>query len=159
MTKFCLLSDQPAPRASALARLAVWSGFAVCCALALQACTKKADAVAAPQVKHSSMTDVGNGINRITLSSEAVQRLRLEFATPAKSGEQLMLPYKALLYDVNGKEWAYVSESPTTFKRMALKVSTVEGDTVLYTEGPQPQQQVVTWGAAMLFGIEFGIGK
>ena len=146
-------------RPARVASASVCIGVALACLLGLQSCAKKPDASHAVAVKHSTVTAVGDGINRITLSSEAVKRLRLEFATPAKKGEQLTLPYKTLLYDPNGKEWAYVSESDTTFKRVALKVSNIDGDTVVYTEGPQPPQQVVTWGAAELFGIEFGIGK
>ena len=159
MTKLGWSREQSAQRASALARLAVCSSLALSCAWVLQACGKKTDTGHATPVTHASLADAGNGISRITLSSEAAQRLRLEFASPIKSGEGLTLPYKAMLYDTHGKSWAYVSETPTTFKRMALQVSTVDGDTVVYTEGPQPQQQVVTWGAAMLYGIEFGIGK
>ena len=127
--------------------------------LALHGCSGKSEASRSPAPKHAAVVDVGEGISRITLSTEAVKRLRLEFVSPTKHGEKLTLPYKAMLYDANGKEWVYVSESPTTFKRMAMTVSTVDGDTVHYTAGPQPEQQVVTWGAAELFGIEFGVGK
>ena len=146
-------------RPARVVSVSVCIGVALACSLGLQSCAKKADASHATAVKHSTVTAGAEGISRITLSSEAVKRLRLEFVTPTKKGEQMTLPYKSLLYDPNGKEWAYVSESDTTFKRMALKVSTIDGDTVIYTEGPQPSQQVVTWGAAELFGIEFGIGK
>lgn len=156
----CLLLAERGPwRVGAVLRVLAVTGSALVMLLALQGCTKKADANHAAPVKHADLTKLDGGINRITLSAEAVKRLRLEFVTPVKAGEQLTLPYKALLYDPTGKEWSYVSETPTTFKRMALKVSNIDGETVHYTDGPQPTQQVVTWGAAQLFGIEFGIGK
>ena len=55
-------------------------------------------------IKHSSMTPEGEGINRITLSELATQRLRFEYAEAKKSGDRMSLPYTTLLYDPNGKE-------------------------------------------------------
>lgn len=127
-------------------------------ACTLQACSKPGGGHAAA-VKHSSMVAEGDGIHRITLSDEAAKRLRLEFAQPMKGGDHMTLPYTTLLYDPKGKEWVYVSLSPTTFKRAALKVKAIEGDTVHYTEGPAEGTRIVTWGAVQLSGIEYGIGK
>ena len=50
------------------------------------------------------MTPEGEGINRITLSELATQRLRFEYAEAKKSGDRMSLPYTTLLYDPNGKE-------------------------------------------------------
>lgn len=128
-------------------------------ACTLVGCSKSGGAGHAAPVKHSSMVDEGDGIHRITLSEEAARRLRLEFAHAKKQGDQMTLPYTTLLYDPNGKEWVYVSLSPTTFKRAALKVTSIDGETVHYTEGPAEGTKIVTWGAVQLSGIEYGIGK
>ena len=126
---------------------------------ALQACSKAADGTHAVAVKHSSMTPEGEGIQRITLSDLAVKRLRFEYAEAKKSGDRMSLPYNTLLYDPKGKEWVYVGLSPNSFKRAALKVAAIDGDTVYYTEGPAEGTKVVTWGVVELSGIEYGIGK
>ena len=125
----------------------------------LQGCSKAGSSGHAPAVKHSSMVAEGDGIHRITLSEEAARRLRFEFAHAKKEGDHMSLPYTTLLYDPNGKEWVYVSLSPTTFKRAALKVTAIDGDTVHYSEGPADGTKIVTWGAVELSGIEYGIGK
>lgn len=128
-------------------------------ACALQACSKAASGSHATAVKHATMTPEGEGIQRITLSELATQRLRFEYAQAKKSGDRMSLPYNTLLYDPNGKEWVYVSLTPTSFKRAALTVAAIDGDTVYYTEGPADGTKVVTWGAVELSGIEYGIGK
>ena len=126
---------------------------------ALQACSKAGGDTHAAAIKHSSMTPEGEGINRITLSELATQRLRFEYAEAKKSGDRMSLPYTTLLYDPHGKEWVYVSLGPTSFKRAALKVAAIDGEVVYYTEGPAEGTKVVTWGAVELSGIEYGIGK
>ena len=131
----------------------------VALACTLQGCSKANNGGHAAAVKHSSMVPEGEGIQRITLSEEAAKRLRFEFAEAKKEGDHLSLPYTTLLYDPHGKEWVYVSLSPTTFKRAALKVTAIDGDTVHYTEGPADGTKIVTWGAVELSGIEYGIGK
>ncbi len=128
-------------------------------ACTLQGCSKATSGGHAAAVKHSSMVAEGDGIHRITLSEEAARRLRLEFAHAKKEGDHMILPYTTLLYDPNGKEWVYVSLSPTTFKRATLKVTSIDGETVHYTEGPAEGTKIVTWGAVELSGIEYGIGK
>lgn len=128
-------------------------------ACALQACSKAGSSSHAAAVKHSSMTPEGDGINRITLSELAVQRLRFEYVEAKQSGDRMSLPYNTLLYDPMGKEWVYVGLTPTSFKRASLKVAAIDGDTVYYTEGPAEGTKVVTWGAVELSGIEYGIGK
>ena len=129
-------------------------------ACTLQGCSK-ADSGGghATPVKHSSMVPEADGIQRITLSEEAAKRLRFEFAEAKKEGDHMSLPYTTLLYDPQGKEWVYVSLSPTVFKRAPLKVQAIDGDTVHYAEGPAEGTKIVTWGAVELSGIEYGIGK
>ena len=128
-------------------------------ACALQACSKTADGAHAAPVKHATVIPEGDGINRITLSELATQRLRFEYAEAKKSGDRMSLPYNTLLYDPKGQEWVYIGLTPTSFKRAALKVAAIDGDTVYYTEGPAEGSKVVTWGAVELSGIEYGIGK
>ena len=58
-----------------------------------------------------------------------------------------------------GIAWWLTTRVRITPKRVPLKVSAIEADTVYYTEGPADGTQVVTWGAVELSGIEFGMGK
>jgi len=73
--------------------------------------------------------------------------------------ESLVAPHAAILYDINGGTWVYESlgEQVYTFRR--VQVSRVAGDRAVLASGPKPGTQVVTDGAAELFGTEFGVGK
>jgi hypothetical protein len=104
----------------------------------------------------------GTGLQRLTLSARAAERLGVE--TSAVKQEQvggatrLVVPYGALLYDAKGQAWTYENLEGRTFMRHAITVEVIDGDRAVLTEGPTPGQQVVTVGAAELYGVETGVG-
>lgn len=72
------------------------------------------------------------------------------------SGEHLVVPTGAILYDINGGSWVYVRTEPRVYRRVRVLVDmAVDGKTVL-AEGPEPGTEVVVDGAAEIFGVEFG---
>jgi len=80
--------------------------------------------------------------------------LQLDGAAPA-----LVVPRAAILVDVQGGRWVYVRRQPRTFARHAVQVAWVDGDDAVLERGPAAGTEVVTLGAAELFGAEFGQGK
>ena len=100
-----------------------------------------------------------DGLKRITLRDIETKRLGIEFEQVTKTGERLTIPYKALLYDPTGREWAFTSPEANVYIRAALKVETIVGDKVYLAQGPAIGTRLVTAGAAELYGIEFGIGR
>ena len=100
-----------------------------------------------------------SGIKRITLKDIETKRLGIEFAEVTMSGERLTMPYNALLYDPSGGEWAFASAEKNVYARTALKVEAIEGGKVYLAKGPAVGTKLVTYGAAELYGIEFGVGK
>lgn len=83
---------------------------------------------------------------------------RVEVTLPLRgSGQQLVVPSAAVLYDVYGGTWVYVRTKPLNYQRVRLQVdySTDKGLAVL-SSGPEPGVEVVVNGAAEIFGIEFG---
>jgi len=73
--------------------------------------------------------------------------------------ESLVVPWAAVLHDVHGGQWVYENTGPQTFVRRRVQVARVAGAEAVLASGPKPGAQVVTDGAAELFGTEFGAGK
>ena len=73
--------------------------------------------------------------------------------------ESLVVPYAAVLYDLNGGGWVYESMGKHVYARRRVVVDHVVGAEAVLARGPKPGTKVVTDGAAELFGTEFGGGK
>jgi len=83
---------------------------------------------------------------------------RVEVSAPTnEQREELVVPYAALLYDINGGEWVYERTAPNVFARRRVQVRAIVGDTVVLARGPEAGVEIVTQGVAELFGTEFGV--
>lgn len=71
---------------------------------------------------------------------------------------QKVVPYSAVLYDVDGNTWVYKSPEPFTFVRHQVEVDYIEGDVAVLLDGPATGSEVVTVGVAELLGTEYKIG-
>jgi hypothetical protein len=97
----------------------------------------------------------GSDVSRITLVESAVTRLALE---TVEIGPDLVIPYGALLYDEKGQAWTYTSPEPLVYVREPVEVDRIEDERVALASGPAPGTEVVTVGAAELYGVEVGVG-
>ncbi|MBQ1561798.1 MULTISPECIES: efflux RND transporter periplasmic adaptor subunit [Alphaproteobacteria] len=70
--------------------------------------------------------------------------------------EGLSVPSAAILRDVYGGEWVYQRTAPNTFVRQRVEVASENDGRALLSRGLTVGAQVVTGGAAELFGTEFG---
>lgn len=68
----------------------------------------------------------------------------------------LSVPSAAILRDIHGGEWVYQKTAPDTFVRQRVEVASESGGRALLARGLSAGAQVVTDGAAELFGTEFG---
>lgn len=73
--------------------------------------------------------------------------------------ECLQAPWKSILYDIHGGAWVYKQVEPLVYSRQRVIVDRVSGDVACLAEEVAPGTEVVTAGAAELFGTEFGGGK
>ncbi len=100
---------------------------------------------------------------RITLTEMASRRLSLQTApiSEAQVGGRMqkVVPYAAVLYGLNGETWLYASPEPLVFARQPITVGDIEGDVAVLLDGPPVGTQVVTAGAAELFGVESGLDE
>jgi hypothetical protein len=101
----------------------------------------------------------GTDMSRVILTEEAADRLDIQ--TDAVTQEELdgaehtVIPYSAVLYDVEGQAFAYTSPEPFTYVRAPLEIDKIDGDVAVLTAGPAVGTAVVTVGAAELYGAEF----
>jgi hypothetical protein len=73
--------------------------------------------------------------------------------------QRKVVPYGAVLYDVDGKTWVYTNPEPLVFVRHPVSIDYIEGDLAVLLEGPPVDTEVVMVGVAELFGAETGVGK
>lgn len=85
---------------------------------------------------------------------------RVEVELPLREPEAArVVPWSAVLYDVDGGAWVYEATAPHVFVRRRVQVRRVEGDLAVLAGGPGTGAEVVSQGAAELFGTELGNGK
>jgi RND family efflux transporter MFP subunit len=86
---------------------------------------------------------------------------RVGVTLPLRGEDQtLAIPRAALIRDIHGDVWVYVNTAPHTYSRRRVSIDRIVGDFAALAGGSlKPGAQVVTDGAAELFGTEFGGGK
>lgn len=108
----------------------------------------------------------GEAISKLTLTEKAMERLDVQ-TTPVREGKvegeengapRPFVPYSAIMYVAQGDTFVYTSPEPRTFIRHPIEVDYIKGDVAVLKNGPPPGTQVVSVGAAELFGTEFGVG-
>ena len=77
----------------------------------------------------------------------------------ATEDEARVLPWSAVVHDINGGAWVYERTAPQTFVRRRVQVRFVEDDQAVLDQGPAAGAEIVKQGAMELFGGEFGFGK
>jgi hypothetical protein len=131
--------------------------------LPLAACTRGESEESAAGGEEPAMIEPveGTDLSRITLTSKAAERIGVQTAVVRSEEDaeisMTVMPYSALVYDTEGRAWAYTSSDPLTFVRAPLTVERIEGDEVFLHEGPPAGTAVVTVGAAELYGTELGV--
>ncbi|UCE02824.1 MAG: hypothetical protein JSW67_01055 [Candidatus Latescibacterota bacterium] len=111
----------------------------------------------------------GSELKKVTFTADAAERVGLELdavkemQVPPKrkaSGKVLrkVVPYASILYTPDGREWVYTSPENLTYVRHEIKIVYIDGDIAVLSEGPAAGTQVVTIGAAEVYGAEFEVG-
>jgi multidrug efflux pump subunit AcrA (membrane-fusion protein) len=96
-------------------------------------------------------------LQRVTFTEEGARRVDLQTAAVRRSGKHKVVPYAALLYDPEGKTYVYTSPKPLEYLREEVKVDRIEGQRVLVSRGPPAGTEVVTVGAAEVYGTELEV--
>jgi hypothetical protein len=133
-------------------------------ALNVAACAETKAANAPSKIEPAQVEKIeGTELNRVTLTEKAAQRLDIQTASVSEEqvdgAQQLAVPYSAVIYDLEGATWIYISPAPLTYVREPITVDHIEGDTAFLAEGPAAGTEVVTVGVPELYGADTGIGK
>jgi hypothetical protein len=100
----------------------------------------------------------GSDRKRVTFTAEGAKRTGLRTAPVRDDGSQRLVPYAAVIYDPEGRTFVYTSPERLTYVRREIAVERIEGDTAFLSEGPPAGTEVVTTGAAEVYGAELEIG-
>jgi hypothetical protein len=130
--------------------------------LALAGCGGTTASGAGPNDPPSRLIAVQGVEQRAVALTDRAQRrlgIRTEAVRTPAAGEHgtIVIPFAALLYDPEGKTWAYVLTGTRTYLRQPVSVQDVVGADVLLGSGPPVGTPVVTVGVAELFGTEMGV--
>lgn len=128
------------------------------------ACTETS-ANEVPVVPSKTEAVEGSELKRVTLSEQAGARLAIvtsevteePFGLRGEPGPRKMVPYSALIYDLNGKAWVYANPSGLTYMREPVVIDYVQFEKAVLHEGPAVGTKIVTTGAAELYGAETGV--
>jgi multidrug efflux pump subunit AcrA (membrane-fusion protein) len=85
---------------------------------------------------------------------------KVEVSVPLRdSGDSLVVPWSAVMHDIQGGTWVYQRTAPQTFVRRRVAVRFVSDALAVLAAGPPPGAEIVADGAAELYGTEFGFAK
>ncbi|MGH8897066.1 MAG: hypothetical protein ACRDZ4_08610 [Egibacteraceae bacterium] len=130
--------------------------------LTLSACTQVSTA-SGSKIQAATVESIeGTSLHRVTLTAKAAKRLDIQ-TVPVRDAEiggtqRKVIPYAAVIYRADGSTWTYTSPQPLVFIRRPIMIDRIEGDMAILWDGPPSGTEVVTVGAAELFGTESGVG-
>jgi hypothetical protein len=99
----------------------------------------------------------GTDIHRVIFDAEAVKRAGIQMTPIRQNGQGMVIPYDAVIYDPDGNTWAYTAPEPRTYVRQKIDIDHVDGDTAVLSDGPPAGTEVVSVGAALVYGTEFEV--
>jgi hypothetical protein len=112
--------------------------------------------VTGDKVSPSSLEAIeGSELSRVILTEKAAKRIGVE--TVPVSG--LVIPYSAVIYDIEGNTWIYTNPEPLTFVRAPIVISRIDGDDVLLAKALESDDPIVTMGVIEIYGAETGVSK
>ena len=136
----------------------------VLAALPLSACAKVTEEEATGPEPAKVLPVKGTSLNRLLLTGKAAERIGVktapveEITGPGGEAVRKVVDYSALIYDAEGNAFVYTNPEPLTFVRQPITVESIDGDRVIFSDGPAAGTAVVTVGVPELFGIDAGVG-
>ena len=99
----------------------------------------------------------GTDVQRVIFDAEAAERVGLKTAPIRQERRKEIMPYAALIYDAEGNTYTYTAPEPLTYVRQEINIDHFDGDSVMLSDGPPTGTEVVTVGAAEVYGTEFEV--
>lgn len=122
--------------------------------LQLAACGPKP--VTTEKINPSTLEEIeGSELKRVILTEKAAERIGLETVTA--NGK--IVPYSAIIYDIEGNTWVYTNPAPLTFVRVEVVIDHIDGDRAFLSNALESDAPIVTVGVAEIYGAETGVSK
>jgi hypothetical protein len=99
----------------------------------------------------------GTDVQRVIFTAEGAKRVGLQTSTIHQNGQETVIPYGAVIYGADGNAYTYTAPEPLTFVRQEIEIDRVDGNSVMLSDGPPAGTEVVTVGAAEVYGTEFEV--
>jgi hypothetical protein len=99
----------------------------------------------------------GTDVQRVIFDAKAAERVNLQTAPIRQNGQGTVIPYDAVIYGADGNTYTYTAPEPLTYVRQEINIDHVAGDSVMLSDGPPAGTEVVTVGAAEVYGTEFEV--
>ena len=99
----------------------------------------------------------GTDVHRVTIDAEGVERAGIQTSPIRQNGQGTVMPHSAVIFDADGETFTYTSPEPRTYVRQKIVIDDVVGDSVMLFDGPPAGTEVVTVGAAEVYGSEFEV--
>ena len=99
----------------------------------------------------------GTDVQRVIFDAEGAKRVGLKTAPIRQNGQGTVMPHSAVIFDAEGHTYTYTSPEPRTYVRQKIVIDDVVGDSVMLSDGPPAGTEVVTVGAALVYGSEFEV--
>ena len=128
--------------------------FLILASLLLPACAPKS--TAPEKISPVTLEEIeGSELKRVILTDKAAERIDLQ--TDTASG--MVIPYAAVIYDIEGNTWIYTNPAPLTFVRAPIEIDHIEGDQAFLSKALESDDPIVTVGVAEIYGAETGVSK
>jgi hypothetical protein len=130
----------------------------VCAGLPVSACAE-VESAAVEGYEPAHLKEVkGSDVPLVAFTKEGAERTDLKTAPVVRRGAREVIPYQSLIYDAEGKTWVYTATGALTFQRTEVIVDRIMDDErVVLTDGPPAGTDVVTVGAAEVYGAELEV--
>jgi len=128
--------------------------FLILASLLLPACGPKS--TTPEKISPVTLEEIeGSELKRVILTDKAAERIDVQ--TDAASG--MVIPYAAVIYDIEGNTWIYTNPAPLTFVRAPIEIDHIEGDQAFLSKALESDDPIVTVGVAEIYGAETGVSK
>jgi hypothetical protein len=133
----------------------------IACVVSLSACGEASSGYDYETASHHVPAKLepikGTDVQRVIFDAEAAESVGLKTAPIRQDGQETVMPYEALIYGADGNTYTYTAPEPLTYVRQEISIDHVAGDSVMLSDGPPTGTEVVTVGAAEVYGTEFEV--
>jgi hypothetical protein len=98
-------------------------------------------------------------VDNANQSLAAGERVGVRFNMAGSGEQRVVVPDSAVIYDLQGATWVYVSPEPLVFHRAPVTIDYIHDGLAVLSDGPALGTEIAIVGVAELYGADTGVGK